>query len=161
DKRMIVWGMEKLICEMNWGYCAYYDLRVDPHEQKNLAEDAPDRAARLKRRLDDWLDDHVRYEPQLVRGPANPDGSSVPKAIERGRLGDLLAARDLAAMLGSDAALPVRREAARLLVSLPARAETRPQVLAGMSSEDPEVASWATVAAARLGDADAQKRLRE
>jgi arylsulfatase A-like enzyme/HEAT repeat protein len=161
EKRMIVWDMDKLICEMNWGYCAYYDLRVDPREQKNLAEVAPERAARLKRRLDDWLDDHVRFEPQLVRGPANPDGSAVPKAIERGRLGDLLAVSDLAAMLKGEAALPVRREAARLLVALPPRDETRAAVLAAMSADDQEVRDWAAVAAARLRDPNAQARVRE
>src|SRR5205814_1788863 len=48
DKRMIVWGLEKLICEVTLGYCAYYDLAADPHEQKNLAEASPERAARLK-----------------------------------------------------------------------------------------------------------------
>jgi arylsulfatase A-like enzyme len=161
DKRMIAWGKEKLICEMNWGYCAYYDLAVDPHEQKNLAEAAPERAARLKRRLDDWLDDHVRFEPHLVKGPANPDGSTVPKAIERGRLGDLLAAGDLAAMLRSDSPLPVRREAARLLVALPPRPETRAALLAAATVEDEEVRRWATVAGARLGDAAALARSRE
>src|SRR5262249_44009525 len=38
DKRMIVWGMDKLICDLNWGYCSFYDLLVDPHEETNLAE---------------------------------------------------------------------------------------------------------------------------
>jgi HEAT repeat protein len=146
---------------MNWGYCAYYDLVADPHEQKNLSEAQPERAARLKRRLDDWLDDHVRFEPQLVKGPSNPDGSAVPKAIERGRLGDLGAAADLAAMLQSDAALPSRREAARLLVTLPARPETRTAVLAAMSIEDEELRRWVAVAGARLGDATALARTRE
>jgi arylsulfatase A-like enzyme/HEAT repeat protein len=161
DKRMIVWGMEKLICEMNWGYCAYYDLAADPHERKNLAEQAPDKAARLKNRLDDWLDDHVRFEPQLVRGPANPDGSPVPRAIERGRLGDLLAANDLAAMLVSGSPLPARREAARLLVALPARAETRAALLSAMSADDEDVRNWAAVAAARLGDPGARQRIKD
>jgi arylsulfatase A-like enzyme len=161
DKRMIAWGTEKLICEMNWGYCAYYDLVSDPHEQKNLAEASPERAARLKRRLDDWLDDHVRFEPQLVKGPANPDGSAVPKAIERGRLGDLLAAADLAAMLQSDSPLPVRREAARLLVALPPRPETRAAVLAALSADDEELRRWIAVAGTRLGDPTALAQARQ
>jgi arylsulfatase A-like enzyme len=51
DKRMIVWGTDKLICEMNWGYCSFYDLAADPHEKNNLAEqkDRVDRAGALKR----------------------------------------------------------------------------------------------------------------
>jgi arylsulfatase A-like enzyme len=161
EQRMIAWGTEKLICKMNWGYCEFYDLSADPHERKNLSEQAPDRAARLKRRLDSWLDDHVRFEPQLVRGPANPDGSAVPKAIERGRLGDLLAVNELAATLLSDASLPVRREAGRLLVSLPPRAETAAAVKAALSADDEEVRNWAAVAAARLGDPLGRQKSRE
>jgi HEAT repeat protein len=161
EQRMIAWGLEKLVCKMNWGYCEYYDLAADPHEKKNLAEVAPERAARLRQRLDEWLDDHVRFEPQLVKGPANPDGSAVPKAIERGRLGDLSAAADLAAMLQSSSPLPVRREAARLLVALPARPETRAAVLAAQGADDEELRRWVAVAGARLGDAGALARTRE
>jgi HEAT repeat protein len=158
---MIAWGNEKLVCKMNWGYCEYYDLALDPREQKNQAEAMPDRAARLRRRLDDWLDDHVRFEPQLVKGLANPDGSAVPKAIERGRLGDLLAMGELAALLQSNESLPVRREAARLLVALPPRAETAVGVRAALSADDEQVRDWAAVAAARLGDATGREKLRQ
>jgi HEAT repeat protein len=158
---MIVWGTEKLLCKMNWGYCEYYDLRADPREQRNLAESAPDRAARLRGRLDDWLDDHLRFEPQMARGQANPDGSAVPKAIERGRLGDLSAVGELSAMLTGEAPLAVRREAARLLVTLPPRQETRAQILAALSVEDAEIRDWATVAAARLGDGASLNKIRE
>jgi arylsulfatase A-like enzyme len=161
DQRMIVWGTEKLLCKMNWGYCELFDLRRDPGERKNLGEAEPARAARLKERLDEWLDDHVRFEPQMLRGLANPDGTAVPRAIERGRLGDLLVMNELADMLQSEAALPVRREAARLLVTLPARAETRAKVLAALSADDEEVRDWAAVAGARLRDAAALGKVRE
>jgi arylsulfatase A-like enzyme len=160
EKRMVVSRTDKLICELNWGYCSFYDLRLDPREQKNLAEEQPERAAGLKRLLDDWLDDHVRFEPQLVRGLANPAGGEVPRAIERGRLGDLGAVADLAALLRSSQPVPVRREAARLLVALPPRSETRAGVLAGLDSDDREVRWWAAVAATRLGDTASQERLR-
>jgi arylsulfatase A-like enzyme len=160
EKRMVVSDTDKLICELNWGYCSFYDLRLDPREQKNLAEEQPERAAGLKRLLDDWLDDHVRFEPQLVRGLANPGGGEVPRAIERGRLGDLGAVADLAAMLRSSQPVPVRREAARLLVALPPRSETRAGVLAALDAEDREVRWWAAVAATRLGDTASQERLR-
>ena len=160
DKRMIAWGLEKLICEIKLGYCAYYDLASDPHEQHNLAEARPEKAARLKQRLDDWLDDHARFEPQLVKGPANPDGRDVPHAIERGRLGDAAAAGELAALLQSPAPPPVRREAARLLVALPPRPETRAAVVAALGADDEEVRRWAAVAGARLGDAAALQRTR-
>ena len=98
DKRMIVFGVEKLICDLNWGFCAYHDLAIDPGEKRNLADERPERAAALRGMLDAWLDGHVRFEPVLARGAANPNGESVPKAIERGRLGDLLAGPGLAAL---------------------------------------------------------------
>jgi arylsulfatase A-like enzyme len=161
DKRMIVWGTDKLICEMNWGYCSFYDLGADPRELKNAADERAGRAGELKRRLDDWLDDHVRYEPQLVRGLANPDGGAIPKAIERGRLGDLMVMEELSTMLTNTAfAVPVRREAARILVTLPPRAETRRGLEAALGADDSEVRRWAAVAAARLGHEGAKEQLR-
>lgn len=161
DMRMVVWGNDKLVCQLNWGYCELYDLLADPREKRNIAEARPDRAAAMRARLDAWLDDHVRFEPQLLRGPANPEGGLVPRAIERGRLGDLSAVSELATMLASDESLPVRREAARLLVSLPPREETKSTVFAALRGVgDPELKSWTAVAAARLGDDGALEHLR-
>ena len=48
DKRMVVAGTDKLLCDLHWGSCAYYDLAADPREQRNLAEARPDRAAALR-----------------------------------------------------------------------------------------------------------------
>ena len=101
---MVVAGTDKLICDLNWGYCEYYDLTADPGEKLNLAEQRPGRLAQLRGILDGWLDDHVRYEPLLARGRANPEGGAVPRAIERGRLGDLLVLDDLLDLLPSVAA---------------------------------------------------------
>ena len=64
---MVVSGTDKLLCDLHWGSCAYYDLAVDPREQRNLAEARPDRAAALRGLLDEWLDGHVRFEPLLRR----------------------------------------------------------------------------------------------
>src|SRR6185369_11796613 len=74
DKRMVVAGTDKLLCDLHWGSCAYYDLAVDPREQRNLAEARPDRAAELRATLDQWLDGHVRLEPLLAKGASNPAG---------------------------------------------------------------------------------------
>lgn len=162
DKRMVVLGLEKLICDMNWGYCELYDLAKDPGEKQNIAEARPERVAALRARLDDWLDDHLRYEPQLARGLANPEGGPVPKAIERGRLGDLTYVGALADLLRSNEPLPIRREAARLLVvNLPRRRETAEKVRAAMTADDAYVRDWATAASVRLGDASAAARARE
>jgi hypothetical protein len=65
---------------------------------------APDARAALRAILDDWLDGHVRFEPLLAKGASNPR-AAVPQAIERGRLGDLLAGPELAAIMTSDAPL--------------------------------------------------------
>ncbi len=160
DKRMIVWRKEKLICDLNWGFCAYYDLATDPGEKHNLADERPERAAALRRKLDDWLDGHVRFEPLLARGESNPEGGPVPRAIERGRLGDLLAAPELGALLVSRESLAIRREAGELLLALPARQETAPYFARALHDDDPVVADCAAIGAVRLGDASARERVR-
>jgi arylsulfatase A-like enzyme/HEAT repeat protein len=160
DRRMVVWGHEKLLCDLRWGFCAYYDLAIDPGEKRNLAEEQPDRAAAMRGLLDHWLDGHVRLEPLLARGASNPEGGPVPKAIERGRLGDLLAAADLATLMNGDAPLAQRREAAQLLVGLPPRKETAAALARGAQDPDAVLSSWAAVGAVRLGDGPARTRAR-
>ncbi|HXU05057.1 MAG TPA: sulfatase-like hydrolase/transferase [Polyangia bacterium] len=159
DKRMVVAGTDKLLCDLHWGTCAFYDLATDPHEQRNLAETRPDRAAALRTILDDWLDGHVRFEPLLAKGAADSKGGLLPKAIERGRLGDLLAGPELAAIMTSDAPAAQRREAAQLLVALPARPETAAALARAAADPDREIADWAAVGAARLGDKAARPRV--
>ena len=159
DKRMVVTRTDKLLCDLRWGSCAYYDLAADPREQRNLAEARPDRAAALRGLLDEWLDGHVRFEPLLAKGSSNPKGGPLPKAIERGRLGDLLAGPELAAIMTSDAPPAQRREAAQLLVSLPARRETSGALAKAAGDQDHQVADWAAVGAARLGDAASRPRV--
>jgi arylsulfatase A-like enzyme/HEAT repeat protein len=160
DKRMIVWHQEKLICDLNWGFCAYYDLSIDPGERHNLADERPERAAALRRMLDDWLDGHVRLEPLLAKGESNPEGGPVPRAIERGRLGDLLAAPDLGALMISRAPLATRREAAQLLLALPPRKETASFFARAAGDDDPVVADAASIGAVRLGDLNGRDRVR-
>jgi arylsulfatase A-like enzyme/HEAT repeat protein len=159
DRRMVVYRNEKLICDLHWGFCAYYDLATDPGEKHNLAEERPSRAAFLRAILNDWLDGHVRFEPLLARGASNPEGGPMPRAIERGRLGDVLAAPDLAALMVSDAPLTQRREAAQLLVGLPPRPETAAALARATADPDPALADWARVGSVRLGDAAAGARV--
>jgi arylsulfatase A-like enzyme/HEAT repeat protein len=158
DKRMVVMGKEKLICDLSKDYCAYYDLGIDPREEHNLAEARPDRVAALRQLLDTWLDEQARFESKRLSGADTPD---VSQAIERGRMGDAEAAPELAALLQSRASVELRREAARLLVeALPARQSARPMVVAAMNTaDDDEVRDWAAVAAARLGETDGRSRL--
>ncbi|HEV3031030.1 MAG TPA: sulfatase-like hydrolase/transferase [Polyangia bacterium] len=160
DRRMVVWRDEKLICDLHWGFCAYYDLANDPRETRNLAEEKPERAAFMRALLDHWLDGHVRLEPLLARGASNPEGGPVPKAIERGRLGDLLAAPELGALMISGGPLAQRREAAQLLVGLPPRRETAAALARAAADADPIIANWAAVGAVRIGDVGARARVR-
>jgi arylsulfatase A-like enzyme len=159
DRRMVVYREEKLICDLHWGFCAHYDLATDPGEKKNLAEERPERAAAMRALLDHWLDGHVRLEPLLARGASNPDGGPVPKAIERGRLGDVLAAGELGALMIGGGPLAQRREAAQLLVGLPPRRETADALGRATSDPDPTIAYWAAVGAVRLGDVPARARV--
>jgi arylsulfatase A-like enzyme/HEAT repeat protein len=161
DRRMVVWHGEKLICDLHWGFCAYYDLAGDPGEKRNLSEERPARAASLRATLDHWLDGHMRFEPLLARGASNPNGGPLPKAIERGRLGDLLAASDLAALMTSRAPAAQRREAAQLLVGLPPRKETAAALSQAAADPDRTIADWAAVGAVRLGDPEVQARVKQ
>jgi arylsulfatase A-like enzyme len=159
DRRMVVYREEKLICDLHWGFCAYYDLATDPGEKKNLAEERPERAAAMRALLDHWLDGHVRLEPLLARGASNPDGGPVPKAIERGRLGDVLAAGELGALMIGAGPLAQRREAVQLLVGLPPRRETADTLARATSDSDQMIADWAAVGAVRLGDVPSRARV--
>jgi arylsulfatase A-like enzyme/HEAT repeat protein len=152
DKRMVSVAGEKLICDMRLGFCAYYDLTTDPHERHNLAEERPARVAYLHGLLDGWLDAHLRLEPSATGNTATPAGAEVPKAIERGRLGDLSAAPDLAALLNSGAPVAERREAAQLLVGLPPQPATAAALARAAEDPDGALADWAAVGSVRLGD---------
>lgn len=65
----ILRGQDKLIHDWS-GRLYLYDLAADPYEQRNLAEENPEKARALFVQLHDWLDARVaaRYTPAL-----NPD----------------------------------------------------------------------------------------
>jgi HEAT repeat protein len=160
DKRMVVLGSEKLVCDVSKDFCSLFDLASDPHEARDLADSRPARMAVLRQRLDSWLGEQARYESTL-RGAA---GSAEPyaRAIERGRLADTSVAGELAALLVGSAPVAARREAADILAEiLPARSESREALLvAANSADDAEVRNWAAVAALRAGAREMQARLR-
>jgi len=160
DKRMVVAGTEKLVCDVSRDYCSYFDLQTDPHEQHDLADQRPERLSFLRQLLDKWLGEQARYEAKLL-GAAGGTGE-LARAIERGRLGDASAALALADMLAGNAPVGARREAANLLVTaLPPRQETLPILrVAADKADDDEVRQWATVAALRAGASEVQERLR-
>jgi HEAT repeat protein len=120
-----------------------------------LAEERPERVAVLHGLLDGWLDAHLQLEPTQLGSSAagaTAAGGPVPRAIERGRLGDLSAAPELAALLNSAAPVAERREAAELLVGLPPQPETGAALARAARDPDGAVADWAAVGSVRLGD---------
>ncbi len=163
DKRMVSVAGEKLICDMRLGFCAYYDLTTDPHERHNLAEERPDRVTYLHGLLDGWLDAHLQLEPSQLEpgagGAARVAGAPVPRALERGRLGDLSAAPELAALLNAAAPVSQRREAAELLVGLPPQPETAAALARAAGDADGTLADWAAVGSLRLGDSSRRARV--
>jgi HEAT repeat protein len=160
DKRMVVLGSEKLICNVSKDFCSMFDLASDPGESRDLADGRPDRVMALRQRLDVWLGEQVRYESRLL-GAANGAGPYA-RIIERGRLADGGVTGELVAMLLGSAPVEARREAANILVSiLPTRAGTRDGLLlAAKKADDVVVRDWAAVAALRAGAGEAEDRVR-
>jgi hypothetical protein len=160
DKRMVVLGHEKAVCDVSKDYCSYFDLATDPREQHDLADQRPERLGVLRKELDRWLGEQARYETKLL-GAAD-DGGDWARAIERGRLGDVSVAQTLAELLTGAFPVEARREAASLLVTvLPAKQGSLPALLrAATSSDDEETRAWAAVAATRLGSTDTLDRVR-
>jgi arylsulfatase A-like enzyme/HEAT repeat protein len=163
EHRMVASARDKLICNVVKGFCAHYDLATDPGERRNLAESQPERVAALRGELDAWLTAHAEFEGGAGAAQGGEGAGPLPEAIERARLGDTRAAPALAALVSDEgAALPVRREAARLLATvLPPQPPTAASLRAARAAADPELRGWAAVAGARLGDAAAAPVLRE
>jgi arylsulfatase A-like enzyme/HEAT repeat protein len=159
DKRMVVLGHEKLVCDVSKDFCSYFDLATDPQEQHDLADRRPERLAFLRQELDRWLGEQARYETKLVGADA---GGDLARAIERGRLGDASVAPTLAALLMGSFPVEARREAASLLVTvLPPKQGLLPALLrATQGSDDEDTRSWAAVAATRLGASATLDRVR-
>ena len=152
-KKMIVEGGDKLICDLEADACQLYDLAKDPHEQHNLP-DSP-RYATLEAHLKSWMAEESRYERGLV--PA-PDDAQARRALERGRLGERGAAKELAAQLDSKD-LATRREAARLLATIAPDPQVSAQLATAARAGDEELRRWAEIGLTRLGDAAARQSL--
>ncbi|HEY7956272.1 MAG TPA: sulfatase-like hydrolase/transferase, partial [Polyangia bacterium] len=154
-KKMVVDGLDKLICDLETESCQLFDLKTDPAERHNLTSDAGERE-QLRGELDDWMTAQARFEkPQTVGDPR------AQRILDRGRLGDRAALRELAGLLSSSPELAVRREAARLIVSLPADASTQGALEHAANESDAALSRWATVGLARLGDAQAESAIAE
>lgn len=160
DKRMVVLGSEKLICDVSKDFCSMFDLASDPREAHDLADSKPDRLAALRQLLDAWLAEQVRYEAKLLGAAGGVEPFA--RAIERGRLADASAVSELVSLLTSNAPVEARREAAAILVTtLPPRTDTKAALLAAADkADDAAIRSWASVAAFRAGAAEMASQLR-
>ena len=154
-KKMIVDGHDKLICDLENDACQLFDLAADPHEQHDLSSDAP-RLARLRGKLDQWMAAETRFEHEQAPSPSD---DRTRRLLERGRLGDKGATRELAQLASTPGDGPARREAARLLATLPPDRAVRAQLEEAARDPDRPLARWATLAVARLGDGPARARV--
>ncbi len=143
QKRAVIQGNHKLICDLGAGFCELYDLAADPGERHNLAGRQQARAAGLRSRLDRWLASHV---------PARQDETDDEESLallDRGNMGDVTAIKGLARM--SEAEGELGRRAVQVLASMHSPAARQALVLAS-KSRDPGVAVQACVGAAQVGD---------
>ncbi len=151
--RMVASLSDKLICETRENFCAYHDLRADPGETRNLADENPARVAALRGELEAWVADQTRF----ARSAA---GGADRLVLERARLGDPASVDPVAALLSAEHPAPIREEAARLLATvLPAQPRTAAALRVNLSAAEPGLRDWTTVALARLGDAAVGERL--
>ena len=159
---MVVWRNEKLICDLHWGFCAYYDLATDPREAHNLAEERPERARRHARPARSTGSTATCASSRSSRAaPRTPRAGPCPKAIERGRLGDLLRrGRPRRAHDRQGAARRAARGRRSSSSALPPRRETADALARATSDSDAVIADWAAVGAVRLGDVPARARVK-
>ncbi|MDX2021655.1 MAG: sulfatase-like hydrolase/transferase [Deltaproteobacteria bacterium] len=156
DKRMVVHDQKKLICARESTVCQLFDLAADPSERRDLIDHQPAQAEVLRAQMERWLDAQGRYE--VLQAPAAR--AALPKAIERGRLGEVEAAPELLALAAAAPATPLGEEAAQLLAVMPAQATLAPALAtAAKRCKEGRTAAWLAIAAYAAG-ADTQPEVR-
>jgi arylsulfatase A-like enzyme len=144
DYALVAAGPDRLVCERRAAACALYRPADDPLERRDRAGEDAARFDALRGMLRSVERDHGRYE--AGGGPAWPE------ALRRGMMGDVDAARDVAALL-DDADVAIRRKAAEVSYALHA-ADAAAQVRRALArDEDDEVRRWAALALVRMGEA--------
>ena len=152
EQRMVATARDKLICEIDKGFCALLRPRG---RSRREARTWPRRARNGWRscapRLDGWLDEHVALRAAAGARTGRPAtaAGACPGAIERGAAGRSRGGgRAGGAAAVARTPLPVRREAARLLATvLPPRAGDAGALVRGAARRRrPEVRDWAAVA---------------
>ncbi len=147
EQELLAKGPFRLVCQRQVGACKLFDLRTDPHENRDVAHDDSERFEAMRRELRELAASHGRFE---VRG-LHAEGKGWPPAILRGVAGDGDAADEIAGLL-DDADVAIRRKAAEVLFQL-RRKETAPALrLALGRDEDEQVRRWCALALTRLGE---------
>ncbi|MEM9190627.1 MAG: sulfatase-like hydrolase/transferase [Myxococcota bacterium] len=153
-KRAVVDWPYKLIADLRFNLFQLYDLRSDPKERDNLANQEAETLERLKGEIYAWLD--------ALRSPPHAPQIADPelRALDQGRLGDLRALEPLEALLLRASAPEERRlEAARILGRLGSR-NARATLFAAMTESEDLVSAEAAIALGRLYDERAAEPLR-
>jgi arylsulfatase A-like enzyme len=158
-KKGVIDGRDKLVCDLEIDDCRLYDLVADPGERRDRTDPGAEAARRrLRALLDGWLDEDARLE-RAARVDGGKHDAATEALLARGRLGDRAATPGLARLVAGEGAaagdLALRREAARLIASLPADPTTAPIVAtaAGTAGGDALLADWIAIIRTRLGDA--------
>jgi arylsulfatase A-like enzyme/HEAT repeat protein len=151
QKKLVLHGDNKLMCDTARGYCELYNLRDDPGERRNLVGRRPKLAVALRRKLSGWMASHAARDE-------GPDESEVARLLDRGRQKDMGAVPGLLKLTRSGNGLETRREAVRLL-TLMRPPKARSALVRSAGDKDPGVRHQATVGAALLGHKPSLERL--
>jgi arylsulfatase A-like enzyme len=139
DYTLVARGHERLVCARKIASCTLFDVSHDPLETQPVV-DRPARVAELK-----------KLTAALERENGKLEVSSLPDALRRGLQGDRDAAEDIAPLL-DDAAVEIRRTAARCAFQLKAP-EIAPQLRRALGrDEDAGVRQWSALALVRMGE---------
>ena len=148
-EKMVVRWPYKLIADLRFGLFELYDLQADPHERQNLAGEQKPLLKELKGEIYAWLDN------------LNEQASEYELALQRARLRDRRAVKELASMIVDDAVpMNARLEACQLLGHL-ADPNATQSLNQALRSPNERLASEAAIALGRMYNSGGQKRLLE
>jgi len=148
QKKMVVQGAHKLICDVTHHFCELYDLQKDPAEQHNLAGRLPAKVDQLRAQLTNWISSRMHK--------TEDDEADVAHLLQRGLQRDPGVVQGLIKLCTGSA--EVRRRAVGVLTHMRAPAALQ-HLIKASEDRDPGVALPARVGAALLGHRQSLGRL--